>query len=176
MSEKTIHLIGTGLWLLFGGMLFMLWSNAPENLTLDHDNLEQIKQGPWNGAYRVKGIRYSPIPLEDARNYQAVGWAEQYGEETYRLPGGTTTASGEPFHPDDISAAHRTLPLPSHVRVTNLENGRALDLRVNDQGPFPSDYNPSSGDRLIDLSAAAARKLGFYRKGLAWVRVEVIGR
>lgn len=174
IGEKTIHGVGIGLWLMFGGLFYLLCVNAPENLTLDRGNLEQIKQGPWNGVYKVKGKFYTPMELEEARHYHAVGWASWYGEETYRLPGGNTTANGEPFDPDFISAAHRTLPLPSRVRVTNLENGRSLNLRVNDRGPFPSDYNPASGDRLIDLSAGAARKLGFYKKGLAWVRVEVI--
>jgi rare lipoprotein A len=60
------------------------------------------------------------------------------------------------------------------VKVTNLENGRSVILRVNDRGPFPSDRNPSSGERIIDVSARAAKLLGFYDKGLATVQVEVI--
>ena len=69
---------------------------------------------------------------------------------------------------NDVTAAHPTLPLPSRVRVTNLENGRQLVLRVNDRGPFID-------GRLIDVSRRAAQLLGFYRKGLAEVRVEYLG-
>jgi rare lipoprotein A len=73
-----------------------------------------------------------------------------------------------------LTAAHKYLPLPTHVKVTNLENNRSVIVRVNDRGPFPSDYNPGSGSRIIDLSAAAASQLGFYSKGLARVKVETI--
>ena len=68
-----------------------------------------------------------------------------------------------------ISAAHPTLPLPSYVRVTNLSNGRSLIVRVNDRGPY-------HGNRIIDVSMRAAQLLGFTNRGLAWVRVEYVGR
>jgi rare lipoprotein A len=84
------------------------------------------------------------------------------------------TANGEAFDPNGLTAAHKYLPLPTHVKVTNLENQRWIIVRVNDRGPFPSDYNPKSGDRIIDVSAGAAKKLGFYGKGTARVRVETI--
>lgn len=172
MNERIINSFGIGLWLVFGGLVFIVWfSPIPETGFV---RTVFPKPGPWNGTYKVKGVSYSPMKAERAEHYRAEGWASWYGEETYRRPGGTTTAMGESFHPSRLSAAHRTLPLPTNVRVTNLENGRMLDLRVNDRGPFPSDHNPSSGKRLIDLSAAAAKKLGFYRNGLAWVKVEVI--
>lgn len=77
------------------------------------------------------------------------------------------TANGEAFNPNGLSAAHKYLPLPIHVRVTNLENRRSIIVRVNDRGPFVK-------GRLIDVSAGAARKLGFYKKGTARVRVETI--
>ncbi len=172
MNERFINSIGVGLWLLFGGLLFIFWLSPSPELEPLRD--ASPKPGPWNGNYKVKGVRYSPMQAESAESYSAEGWASWYGEETYRRPGGTTTAMGESFHPSRLSAAHRTLPLPTNVRVTNLENGRSLNVRVNDRGPFPSDRNPSSGKRLIDLSAAAAKKLGFYRNGLAWVKVEVV--
>jgi rare lipoprotein A len=73
-----------------------------------------------------------------------------------------------------MTAAHKYLPLPTHVKVTNLENNRSVIVRVNDRGPFPSDRNPTSGERIIDLSAGAAKKLGFHEKGLAKVKVETI--
>ena len=77
------------------------------------------------------------------------------------------TANGEVFDPNGLNAAHKYLPLPTHVRVTNLENRRSLILRVNDRGPFVK-------GRIIDLSAGAAKKLGFYKKGTARVRVEAV--
>ncbi len=77
------------------------------------------------------------------------------------------TANGEAFNPRGLTAAHKLLPLPTNVRVTNLENGRSIIVRVNDRGPF-------SGDRIIDLSMGAAKRLGFYEKGTARVRVETI--
>jgi rare lipoprotein A len=84
------------------------------------------------------------------------------------------TANGEAFEPMALTAAHKYLPLPSHVRVTNLENGRSIIVRVNDRGPFPSVNNPRSGERIIDLSMGAAKQLGFYSKGTAKVRVETV--
>lgn len=84
------------------------------------------------------------------------------------------TANGEVFDPRQFTAAHKYLPLPSHVMVTNLENDQWVIVRVNDRGPFPSDYNPSSGDRIIDVSEGAAKRLGFHKKGLARVKVEAI--
>jgi rare lipoprotein A len=77
------------------------------------------------------------------------------------------TANGEAFHPSKLTAAHKLLPLPTFVRVTNLENGRSIIVRVNDRGPFHQ-------DRLIDLSAGAARELGFYQEGTAPVLVETV--
>ena len=94
--------------------------------------------------YRIKGRLYRP---EYDPSYAKVGTASWYGSDFHGLP----TANGEVFDKELITAAHPTLPLPSIVRVTNLENGRSIDVRVNDRGPF-------IGDRLIDLSQAAARK------------------
>ena len=84
------------------------------------------------------------------------------------------TANGEVFNPDGLTAAHKYLPLPVHAKVTSMENGSSIVVRVNDRGPFPCADNPGAGDRIIDLSARAARKLGFYDKGTARVTVEVI--
>ena len=84
------------------------------------------------------------------------------------------TANGEKFSPYALTAAHKHLPLPTNVLVTNLSNNRSIVVRVNDRGPFPSVHNPSSGRRIIDLSMAAAKRLGFYKKGTARVRVEVL--
>jgi len=124
--------------------------------------------------YTVKGKRYHPMTIEQARYYSEVGIASWYGYETLRFNKEGMTANGEIFDPMQMTAAHKYLPLPTHVKVTNLENNRAVIVRVNDRGPFPSDRNPVSGQRIIDLSAGAAKKLGFYTKGLARVRVETI--
>jgi rare lipoprotein A len=77
------------------------------------------------------------------------------------------TANGEAFDPNGLSAAHKYLPLPIYVRVTNLQNHQSIIVRVNDRGPFVS-------GRIIDLSAGAARKLGFYKKGTAQILVECV--
>ncbi len=110
--------------------------------------------------YRVKGRLYEPYYDP---GYVGIGIASWYGPGFH----GRRTANGERFDRNRLTAAHPTLPLPSLVEVTNLENGRKVVVRVNDRGPF-------AGNRLIDLSEAAARKLGFREKGLARVRVRFL--
>ncbi len=103
--------------------------------------------------------------LESSQGYDERGLASWYGERFHGRP----TSSGEPFDMNAFSAAHRTLPLPAWVRVTNLANGRSMVLRVNDRGPF------SDPDRrIIDLSYAAAVRLGMVETGTAPVRVEAV--
>jgi rare lipoprotein A len=111
--------------------------------------------------YTVLGKTY--YPMQDSRNYRAEGTASWYGTKFH----GQNTANGELYDLYGMSAAHKTLPLPAYVRVTNLANGRSVVLRVNDRGPFYS-------DRIIDLSYAAAKKLGYAEIGTAHVRVEGI--
>jgi rare lipoprotein A len=128
---------------------------------------EAIRQGKVKKSpYVVRGKRYVPMSVEQARHYRETGIASWYGYETYRQKGGHMTANGEAFDPNGLNAAHKYLPLPTFVKVTNLENRRSIILRVNDRGPFVE-------GRIIDLSAGAARKLGFYDKGTARVRVEI---
>ena len=110
--------------------------------------------------YSIKGKRYIP---EENYHYQETGVASWYGPNFH----GKTTANGGTFDMHTISAAHRTLPLPSVVRVTNLENGRQLKIVINDRGPY-------AHDRIIDLSRRSADLLGMRRKGTALVRVEII--
>ena len=110
--------------------------------------------------YSIKGKRYVP---EENYNYRETGVASWYGPNFH----GKTTANGGTFDMHTISAAHRTLPLPSVVRVTNLENGRQLKIVINDRGPY-------AHDRIIDLSRRSADLLGMRRKGTALVRVEII--
>jgi rare lipoprotein A len=127
-----------------------------------------------NSPYAVKGKTYYPMSVEEAENYGETGIASWYGYETLQQKGGYVTANGEAFNPNGLTAAHKYLPLPTHFKVTNLENHRSIIVRVNDRGPFPSEHNPGSGDRIIDLSAGSAKRLGFYAKGTAKVKVEVI--
>ncbi len=136
---------------------------------------EAIREGRvMTASYTVKGKTYHPMSVKEAGNYDETGTASWYGYETVRKNHGAMTANGEAFDPNGLTAAHKYLPLPTHVKVTNLDNERWVILRVNDRGPFPSDYNSKSGERIIDVSAGAAKKLGFYKKGTARVRVEAI--
>ena len=129
---------------------------------------EAIRQGKVKKSpYVVMGKKYVPMSVEQARHYRETGIASWYGYETYRQKGGHMTANGEAFDPNGLNAAHKYLPLPTFVKVTNLENRRSIILRVNDRGPFVD-------GRIIDLSAGAARKLGFYEQGTARVRVETL--
>ena len=111
--------------------------------------------------YTVNGVTYEI--LEDYRNYKERGTASWYGSKFH----GHETSNGEVFDLYAATAAHKTLPIPSYARVTNLDNGRSVVVRVNDRGPF-------HGDRLIDLSYGAAVKLGYMERGTARVEVEVL--
>lgn len=113
---------------------------------------------PYVVAGRVYVPQYDP-------HYNAVGLASWYGSDFH----GRATANGEIFDANSITAAHPTLPLPSYVRVTNLSNGRSLVVRVNDRGPY-------AHNRIIDVSKRAAHLLGFTNRGVAWVRVQYVGR
>ena len=112
-----------------------------------------------NNPYVVFGKHYQV--MDSAAGYDQVGRASWYGTKFH----GRTTSSGETYDMYELTAAHRSLPIPTYVRVTNLHNGKTSIVRVNDRGPF----HP---DRIIDLSFAAAVKLGFERAGTARVRVE----
>lgn len=125
------------------------------------DAVPRVHTGAFKASpYAVLGQTY--YPMSDACQYHEIGIASWYGTKFHRQ----ATANGEIYDLYAMTAAHKTLPLPSYVRVTNLENGRSLIVRVNDRGPFYS-------DRIIDLSFAAAKKLGYADKGTA--RVEVQG-
>jgi rare lipoprotein A len=169
--------IGTGKVVYkLGGFTFKV-VKAPFDWPLTHEEIETIdglppKEAIKNGRvkkspYVVHGKRYVPMSVEKAKNYREEGVASWYGYETRRKKGGHMTANGEAFNPNGLNAAHKYLPLPTHVRVTNLENRRSIIVRVNDRGPFVK-------GRIIDLSAGAARKLGFYKRGTARVRVETV--
>lgn len=123
-----------------------------------------IKQ--YGGVYKV-GNPYQIMgrwyyPKEDY-HYSEVGIASWYGDDFHAKK----TANGESYDMNTLTAAHRTLPLPSIVKVTNLENGRSLVLRVNDRGPYAK-------ERIIDISKRGAQLLGYQTKGTAKVKVEIM--
>ncbi len=112
--------------------------------------------------YQINGVWYYP---KDDPFYDETGVASWYGHDFH----GKATANGERYDMGALTAAHRTLPMPTIVRVTNLENGRSLRLRVNDRGPY-------ARGRIIDVSRRAATLLGFIDKGTARVRVQFEGK
>ena len=116
----------------------------------------------WNSRpYTVLGKRY--FPLSTGKGYQKQGIASWYGQKFH----GHLTSNGETYDMYGMTAAHKTLPLPSFVRVTNQLNGKSVIVRINDRGPFHD-------DRIIDLSFAAAKKLDYLDTGTAPVLLEVI--
>lgn len=140
---------------------------APEK-TIDVFSIEEPepRQEPRSrygnhSPYTVFGVTYEVLP--SAENYQAEGIASWYGSKFH----GHRTSSGEAYDMYQFTAAHRYLPLPTYARVTNLDNNESLIVRINDRGPF----HP---DREIDLSWAAAERLGIARAGTGRVRVETL--
>ena len=109
--------------------------------------------------YEVYGQRYTVLP--SAHGYTERGVASWYGPDFH----GIATSTGEPYDMYGMTAAHKTLPLPAYVRVTNLRNGRTIVVRVNDRGPFKA-------NRIIDLSYAAALKLDMIRDGTTLVEIQ----
>jgi rare lipoprotein A len=122
---------------------------------------DAAKLGNWpvkiGKPYQVAGVTYYPA---DDRDYRETGVASWYGPGFHA----GSTANGERYDQDDLTAAHRTLPMPSWVKVENLDNGRVLTVRINDRGPF-------ARSRIIDLSRKAAQLLGVDRAGTANVRL-----
>lgn len=136
---------------------------SPEELPEPTARKELPSRSGNMAEYEQSGRSYQV--LDSSFGYDERGLASWYGEQFHDRP----TSSGEPFDMHAFSAAHRTLPIPTWVRVTNLANGRSLVVRVNDRGPF------SDPDRrIIDLSYAAAVRLGMVATGTAPVRVQAI--
>ena len=121
---------------------------------------EKTKRGK---PYRVMGKWY--YPLEDSEGFRQQGIASWYGKDFH----GKFTSNGEVYDMNKVSAAHKILPLGTYVRVKNLTNGRVITVRINDRGPFVS-------GRIIDLSRAAAMRLGVYGPGTAPVEIVALGR
>jgi len=134
--------------------------HAAKNLDYQEKPRKTVGAYKVGKPYQIAGVWY--YPKEDF-GYVESGVASWYGPGFH----GRRTANGETFDQNTVTAAHRTLPLPTMVRVTNLENGRSLKVRVNDRGPF-------ANGRIIDLSRRGAQLLGFERRGTAKVRVEIL--
>lgn len=157
-----------GGWLVLAAALFL--SGCAETQFLIH-TAKRINGPSPDGAsedgyykvgkpYQIKGIWYYP---EEDYTYDETGIASWYGAAFH----GKATANGETYDMNTLTAAHRTLPMPSFVRVTNLENGRSIVLKVNDRGPFAK-------GRIIDVSRRGSQLLGFQDQGTAKVRVQIL--
>lgn len=139
---------------------------APERMPVAQELVDPtpVFEEPTRGGnsdYKVFGQHYSV--LKSADGFVEEGIASWYGKKFH----GHLTSNGETYNMYEMSAAHKTLPLPTYVRVTNLDNGKKAIVRVNDRGPFHA-------GRVIDLSYAAAYKLGVYQSGTARVKVEAL--
>jgi rare lipoprotein A len=134
-----------------------LVANGSKMATEDQNNVPPYKLGK---AYQIDGAWYYPKVDYD---YNETGIASWYGADFH----GKATANGEIYDQNALTAAHKTLPMPTLVRVTNLENGRSIEVRINDRGPFVN-------NRIIDLTRRGAQLLGFEGQGTARVRVQVM--
>jgi hypothetical protein len=147
---------------------FSLESNSVDQEFTDQEIADSYiaDDGTYVGKYKIGnqytvfGKTYQP---QEYDNFEEVGISSWYGDDFH----GKLTANGEIYHKGDITAAHRTLPLPSIVMVTNLDNGKTLKVRINDRGPFAK-------NRIIDMSERAAKELGFANKGTANVKLKFL--
>lgn len=153
------------LWIV-AGCLFLTGCGGTRQSTPDGYQVKEAQApAPPSGykvgkPYQIQGVWY--YPSEDF-NYDETGIASWYGPDFH----GKYTANGDVFDQNAVSAAHRTLPMPTIVKVTNLENGRSIEVKVNDRGPF-------AHGRILDLSKHAAELLGMDMQGTARVRVQVM--
>jgi len=165
-------------WLGLIALVFGLAACTTSRYSMEHDAIPQGKfdaskvpnaKPIWEPLsrrgnqtpYEVRGKQYTILPSADG--YEEVGVASWYGLKFH----GELTSNGEIYNMYSMSAAHKTLPLPAYLRVTNLENQKSIIVRVNDRGPFHT-------GRIIDLSYAAAKKLEYDKQGTARVKLEVI--
>lgn len=149
-SQRQLMMLGIiALALLAVGLASALWSREPQR--------DMVRLG--KGGVSVEAM----APEATSAREIGGGAASYYGNEL----AGNPTASGENFDPNKLTAAHRTLPLGSRVRVTNPDNGESVVVRINDRGPF-------HGNRVIDLSLAAAREIGLLRSGVGQVRMALL--
>jgi rare lipoprotein A len=129
------------------------------------------KPGGYKGymtrSYTVRGQTYYPMSVEQALGHSETGGCSWYNESSFFGLKRGTTSLGEKVQPWHLTGAHKTLPLPCLVKVTNLNNGKSVKLRINDRGPFIA-------GRHLDVTPRAAKKLGFYGDGLTQTRIDVI--
>ena len=123
--------------------------------------------GYMTRSYTVRGQTYHPMTVDQALQYEQSGECSWYNESSFFGLKRGNTSLGEKVQPWHLTGAHKTLPLPCLVKVTNLENGKSVKLRINDRGPFIA-------GRLLDVTPRAAKKLGFYKQGLVETKVEVL--
>ena len=141
------------------------YDESKENESQDSNNLLN-NDGQYSGVfkvgnpYEIEGVSYFPQNYEE---YEETGTASWYGDDFHGKP----TANGETYDSLTMTAAHRTLPMPSMVRVTNLRNNKSVIVRVNDRGPFAK-------NRVIDVSQKAAEELGFKDKGTTDVHIQLL--
>lgn len=141
-------------------------SGPDQSYSVDHipdavPKVEEIRRAGNKSPYKIVGRTYHVLP--SANGYRETGSASWYGKKFH----GHATANGEIYDMYGMTAAHKSLPIPSYVQVTNVANGRKVIVRVNDRGPF-------HGNRIIDLTYSAAKKLGFVDAGTANVEVVAI--
>ena len=140
-------------WITFSSLLFLISCSS------EREHVHKYWHAGSDRPYAINGVKYYP---QIYYQYSVVGYASWYGYDCHGKP----TATGRKFDKNKLTAAHRTLPLPSVVLVENLENGKKVKLLVNDRGPYAQTHK-----RIIDVSQKAAELLGFRKKGTAKVRV-----
>ncbi len=174
MLVRSYNLLLQRLWILFVAVLLSACNTVPKiekdgaGKAIDTSVIpnakpksEPITNAGNKSPYEVFGKTYWVLP--SSKGYKATGIASWYGTKFH----GRLTSNGEVYNMYGMTAAHKSLPIPSYARVTNIENGSSVVVRINDRGPF-------HGARLIDLSYVAAMKLGYADKGTAKVLIEVI--
>lgn len=149
-------------WCLFLLLLLLAACSTPTYTTRVLETPGQPDLKPTQKPYEVNGERYQPIP--SAEGYTEKGLASWYGKKFH----GRKTSNGETYDMYAMTAAHKTLPMNVHLKVTNLDNGSSTVVRINDRGPFVR-------SRIIDLSYSAAKELGVVGPGTAPVRIEALG-
>ncbi len=145
---------------IIGSVMILLITSCAAAPSPDSSSL---KPPPTSRPYKIKGKYYRP--LQSARGFSQKGIASWYGKKFH----GRRTANGEIYNMHKISAAHKTLPMGTWVKVLNLDNGKKLTVRINDRGPFVR-------GRIIDLSYKAAQHLGVARPGMAKVKIVALGK
>ena len=124
-------------------------------------------RGYMTRSYTVRGQFYQPKSVDQALRFEETGTCSWYNESSFFGLRRGTTSLGEKVMPWHMTGAHKTLPLPCVIKVTNLENGKSIKIRINDRGPFIS-------GRILDVTPRAAKALGFYQKGLTRTHIKVI--